>query len=106
MLNQPQYYNALKGRAQNEETGFSFSGVIKAFQPRVVPDEPENETDVEDCIKRLERDDATLEEININNMKRVSKERIRSMIRAAAKSKNLKKLLLANTAISDQEARV
>jgi hypothetical protein len=51
VLNQPQYYNALKGRAQNEDTGFSFSGVIKAFQPRVVPDEPENETDVEECIK-------------------------------------------------------
>ena len=53
VLNQPQYYNALKGRGQNEETGFSFSGVIKAFQPRVVPDEPENETDVEDCIKSV-----------------------------------------------------
>lgn len=105
VLNQPQYYNALKGRGQNEETGFSFSGVIKAFQPRVVPDEPENETDVEDCIKRLESGDSTLEEINMNNMKRASKERIRSMIRAACKSKNLKKLLLANTAISDQEAR-
>lgn len=51
VLNQPQYYNALKGRGQNEETGFSFNGVIKAFQPRPVPDEPENETDVEDCIR-------------------------------------------------------
>jgi hypothetical protein len=51
VLNQPQYYNALKGRGQNEETGFSFNGVIKAFQPRPVPDEPENENDIEDCIK-------------------------------------------------------
>uniref|UniRef100_A0A915PB34 Tropomodulin n=2 Tax=Meloidogyne TaxID=189290 RepID=A0A915PB34_9BILA len=105
VLNQPQYYNALKGRGQNEETGFSFNGVIKAFQPRPVPDEPENETDVEDCIRRLEQSDTSLNEININNMKRISKERIRQMIRAATKSKNLKKLSLANTAISDQEAR-
>ncbi|CAK5062352.1 unnamed protein product [Meloidogyne enterolobii] len=105
VLNQPQYYNALKGRGQNEETGFSFNGVIKAFQPRPVPDEPENETDVEDCIRRLEQSDTSLNEININNMKRISKERIRQMIRAATKSKNLQKLSLANTAISDQEAR-
>ena len=39
-------------------------------------------------------------------MKRVSKERIRALIRAATNSKNLKKLHMANTAISDQEARV
>lgn len=52
MLNQPQYYNALKGRGQDENTGgISFNGVIKAYQPRIVPDEPENETDVDDCIK-------------------------------------------------------
>ncbi|KAL3106043.1 hypothetical protein niasHT_022224 [Heterodera trifolii] len=105
VLNQPQYYNALKGKGQNEETGISFSGVIKAFQPRVVPDEPDNETDVEECTRRLESGDVKLEEVNLNNLKRVSKERIRSMLRAASKSKHLKKLCMANTAISDQEAR-
>jgi hypothetical protein len=51
VLNQPQYYNALKGKGQSEETGTTFSGVIKAYQPRVVPDEPENATDIEQCIK-------------------------------------------------------
>ena len=34
VLNQPQYYNALKGKGQNEETGTTFTGVIKAYQPR------------------------------------------------------------------------
>ncbi|KAI1713532.1 tropomodulin domain-containing protein [Ditylenchus destructor] len=105
VLNQPQYYNALKGKSQDETGGVSFNGVIKAYQPRVVPDEPENETNVEECIKQLDTDDANLEEVNINNMKRVSKERIRSLIKAACKSKYLKKLCLANTAISDSEAR-
>lgn len=54
---------------------------------------------------RLEANDEKLEEVNINNMKRVSKERIRSLIRAASNSKYLKKLCMANTAISDSEAR-
>lgn len=51
VLNQPQYYNALKGRTQDDDTGTSFNGVIKAYMPRIVPDEPENQTDVEQCIK-------------------------------------------------------
>jgi len=51
VLNQSQYYNALKGRGQDESTGLSFNGVIKAYQPKIVPDEPENETDVEQCIR-------------------------------------------------------
>lgn len=45
-------------------------------------------------------------EVNINNMKRISKERIRALIKASCASKHIKKLSLANTAISDQEARV
>lgn len=39
-------------------------------------------------------------------MKRVSKERIRGLIYAASNSKYIKKLSMANTAISDAEARV
>jgi tropomodulin len=105
VLNQPQYYNALKGKNQDEDTGTSFNGIVKAYMPRIVPDEPENMTDVEDCLKRLEQNDETLEEVNINNMKRISKERIRSLINAACNSKHLKKLCLANTAIGDSEAR-
>lgn len=51
VLTQPQYYNALKGKNQDETTGMSFNGVIKAYRPQIIPDEPENETDIEDCIK-------------------------------------------------------
>lgn len=60
---------------------------------------------VESCINRLREDDTDLKEVNINNMKRVSKERIRSLIEAACNSKHIEKFSLANTAISDSEAR-
>lgn len=49
------------------------SGIIKAYEPKPVPDEPDNETDVDDCITRLQTDDPQMKEINLNNMKRVSK---------------------------------
>ncbi|KAL6730470.1 hypothetical protein Aduo_001445 [Ancylostoma duodenale] len=105
ILNQPQYYNALKGKQQDESTGVTFAGVIRAYEPKETPDEPDNETDVDDCIKRLEENDEDMKEVNINNMKRVSKERIRSLITAACASKHITKLSMANTAISDSEAR-
>lgn len=50
VLNQNQYYNALKGKVQDENTGTTFDNVVKAYQPRIVPDEGENETDVDSCI--------------------------------------------------------
>ncbi|EPB77493.1 Tropomodulin [Ancylostoma ceylanicum] len=73
ILNQPQYYNALKGKQQDESTGMTFAGIIRAYEPKETPDEPDNETDVDDCIKRLEENDEDMKEVNINNMKRVSK---------------------------------
>ncbi|PAV85293.1 hypothetical protein WR25_03589 [Diploscapter pachys] len=105
ILNQNQFYNALKGRPQDDSTGTTFTGIIKAYEPKPVPDEPDNETDVDDCITRLQADDPQMKEINLNNMKRVSKERIRTMITAARNSKHIEKICLANTAISDSEAR-
>uniref|UniRef100_A0A1I7S893 Tropomodulin n=1 Tax=Bursaphelenchus xylophilus TaxID=6326 RepID=A0A1I7S893_BURXY len=104
VLNQTQYYNALKGKAQDENTA-TFDGVIKAYQPRIVPDEPENQTDVDQCIQRLETNDPNMTEININNMKRLPKEKIRKLVKTASNSKHLTKLSLSNTAIDDQEAR-
>jgi tropomodulin len=106
VLNQSQYHNAIKGKGQDENTGMSFNNVVKAYQPRAVPDEGENETNVEDCLTRLVEDDSKLTEVNINNMKRISKERIRNLISAATHSSHITKLSMSNTAISDSEARV
>jgi tropomodulin len=105
VLNQSQYHNAIKGKAQDENTGVSFNNIVKAYQPRVVPDEGENETNVEECLTKLVEDDSNLTEVNINNMKRISKERIRNLISAATHSSHITKLSMSNTAISDSEAR-
>lgn len=105
LLNQSQYYNALKGKGQDETTGTTFGGVVRAFEAKLLPEEPENLTDVDECIKRLEANDEKMTEVNINNMKRISKERIKTLIKASCASKHIQKLSMANTAISDQEAR-
>uniref|UniRef100_A0A1I7YYL8 Tropomodulin n=1 Tax=Steinernema glaseri TaxID=37863 RepID=A0A1I7YYL8_9BILA len=104
ILNQKQYYNALKGKTQDDSTGTSFSGIVKAFEPNVIPDEPINQTNVDECIKRLEEDDEELTEVNINNMA-VSRERIRNLIKAATSSAHLEKLCMAGVEMKDSEAR-
>ncbi len=46
------------------------SRAVKSSLPEQVrPTEPDNETDVDDCITRLTKNDPSLKEINLNNMK-------------------------------------
>lgn len=44
--------------------------VVKCGLPQHVrPSDPENTTDAEECVSRLLKDDPTLVEVNLNNMK-------------------------------------
>ncbi len=79
---------------------------MKATLPKLIPDELPNSTDVDDCIQRLEQDDPELTDVNLNNMKRIPKERIKACIQAVKESTHIQKFSLANTAITDAEARV
>ena len=81
-------------------------GVVPATIPKVMPEEPPNSTDVEECIRRLNADDETLTEVNINNMKHVSRERLISIIDAAKQSTSIQSLAMCNTAMTDKEAAV
>lgn len=105
ILNQPQYYNALKGKQQDDSTGTTFTGIVRAYEPKIIPDEPDNETDVVECIRRLEENDEEMTEVNVNNMKRISKEEMNKLITAACSSDHITKLCMANTAMSDSEAK-
>lgn len=75
---------------------------VKCGLPEHVrPTEPENDTDAESCIQRLLKNDPTLKEVNLNNMKRTPIPQIQRLIMAVKENTNLKKLSLANTALSD-----
>ncbi|KRY28331.1 Rad21 / Rec8 like protein [Trichinella spiralis] len=124
MLTQTQYHNVVKGKSQDEENS-SFSGmlfisdehddtavdncvlsdtVVKSTPLKFVPDEPANNTDVLDCIRRLNENDPSLTEVNINNMKTISRENVKKLIEAAKCSTHLENFFLANTALSDADA--
>ncbi|KRZ60873.1 Tropomodulin [Trichinella nativa] len=103
MLTQTQYHNVVKGKSQDEENS-SFSAVVKSTPLKFVPDEPANNTDVLDCIRRLNENDPSLTEVNINNMKTISRENVKKLIEAAKCSTHLENFFLANTALSDADA--
>ncbi len=46
------------------------TGVVKSGLPEHMrPTEPDNETDIDDCVSRLSKNDSSLTEVNLNNMK-------------------------------------
>ncbi|CDW54403.1 tropomodulin family protein [Trichuris trichiura] len=124
MLTQNQYYNALEGKPQDSDSStFSgrfrlqhflpndqsaqpnnFKAVVKASPLKLLPEEPVNDTDVADCTRRLRANDSSLTEVNVNNMKSLSREELRALIEAAACSDHLQVLKLANTALLDSDA--
>ncbi|VDO96878.1 unnamed protein product [Soboliphyme baturini] len=97
MISQAQYYNAVKGKPQEEnEKTFSGEFSFMSSSVKMIPDEPPNDTDVADCMKRLRANDSTLKVVNVNNMK---------LIAAAKESSSLETFSLANTALKDADAK-
>ena len=69
LVNQVQYHAAQK---TDQPCPINFGGwnaAAKAEQLKFVPMEPDNKTDVEESIRRLEDDDPTLTSLNLNNIK-------------------------------------
>lgn len=73
MMNQDQYHASLLNSGQ--PVGLGWDGVTKASQPKPYPMEPPNDTDVDATIKQVREDDASLIDLNWNNIK-VSRRRL------------------------------
>ena len=66
MMNQEQYHSSLLNKGQ--KMGLGFSGTAKAYQPKPMPFEPPNMTDIEKSIKQVRDDDYNLTKLNLNNI--------------------------------------
>lgn len=42
--------------------------MVKPDVYKIYPDEPPNDTDVEDTLRRIQKNDSSLEEVNLNNI--------------------------------------
>ncbi|VDK51579.1 unnamed protein product [Cylicostephanus goldi] len=70
------------------------------------PTEPDNDTDVDQCIQKLVDNDAALKEINLNNMKRTPIPQIRRLIESLAYNEHCERLSLANMGLYDNDIAV
>ncbi|VDL81718.1 unnamed protein product [Nippostrongylus brasiliensis] len=70
------------------------------------PSEPDNDTDVDQCVQRLLDNDPTLKEVNMNNMKRTPIPQIRRLLEALAYNEHCERLSLANMGLYDNDVAV
>nr|CAS07436.1 tropomodulin [Echinococcus multilocularis] len=94
MMNQVQFHASIENRGQ---VGGGFLGVAKAEQLKIVPDEPPNMTDVEESIKKLAADDASLTVLNLNNIKCLGPEVVSRLFTALGENTKLHELHMAGT---------
>jgi tropomodulin len=99
MMNQEQYHNSLLNKVQPK--GLGWNGTAKAYQPKPMPFEPPNMTDVEKSIKQLEEDDYTLLTLNFNNIQ-ISDPQFKAMFEALKTNTHLEQLSLCNTGLTDR----
>nr|CDS29481.1 tropomodulin [Hymenolepis microstoma] len=94
MMNQVQFHASIENRGQ---VGGGFRGIAKGEQLKIIPDEPPNMTDVEDSIKKISSDDASLTVLNLNNIKTMSEEVVSRLCTALGENSKLKELHMAAT---------
>uniref|UniRef100_A0A3B1IIG3 Tropomodulin 4 (muscle) n=1 Tax=Astyanax mexicanus TaxID=7994 RepID=A0A3B1IIG3_ASTMX len=67
LMSNKQYYDALgaTGKIANTE---GINSVVKPDEYKIYPDEPPNDTDVEDTLRRIQKNDSGLTDVNLNNI--------------------------------------
>lgn len=102
MMNQEQYHASLLNKGQ--PVGVGWDGITKATIPKFFPQDPPNQTDPNESIKKVQENDENFTELNWNNIKNISDEQFDLLFQALSKNTNLETLSLANTGISDRIA--
>ena len=69
------------------------------------PEKP-NDTDVDAALKSIKENDPKLKELNLNNIKNISVERLKEFGEALKTNTNLETFSLANTKLTDRAAKV
>uniref|UniRef100_A0A672KC21 Tropomodulin 1 n=1 Tax=Sinocyclocheilus grahami TaxID=75366 RepID=A0A672KC21_SINGR len=69
LMSNQQYYEALASSTIVNKQGLN--SVIQCTRYKPVPDEQPNDTDVEETLQRIKRNDPDLVEVNLNNIKQV-----------------------------------
>jgi hypothetical protein len=73
---------------------------------RILPPEPDNTTDVEDCIKKAKANEKDFTRININNIKEVKADVLKELLDSLKENTNVLTLEMSNVGMTDSVGRV
>lgn len=104
MMNQDQYYASITNKGQTG--GAKFDSVVKAAQPkRVVPNLPDNDTDISKTTQQVIDNDPALKDLNWNNIKHIPRENFKKLFDGMKNNTNLERVSLSNTGLTDGPAQ-
>ncbi|XP_041037594.1 tropomodulin-4 isoform X2 [Carcharodon carcharias] len=104
LMSNKQYYDALgSGGIMNTE---GINSVVKpdAYEYKPFPDEPPNDTNVEDTLGKIKNNDQGLVEVNLNNIKDIPIQTLKEFAEAMKRNTHVKKLSMAATRSNDPVA--
>lgn len=81
-----------------------YNNVVKGEQMFPVFDEPPNPTNVDETLQRIKSNDASLTEVNLNNIKNIPIPTLKDMAKAMEKNTHVKKFSMAATRSNDPVA--
>lgn len=99
MLNQEQYYKSQKPGDKSDLGGFKT--VVKSTPLKQLKPEPDNTTDPLQTIELLKNNDSTLDEVNLNNIKHITRDTFKNLFETLKTNTHLKKICLCNVGLTD-----
>jgi len=99
MLNQDQYYASITNKSQR--SGDKFESVVKSTPLKPAKIEPDNTTDPISTTEQLSKNDPSLREVNLNNIKHITRDTFKKLFEALKTNTNLETLSLCNVGLTD-----
>ncbi|MFT7811243.1 tropomodulin-4 [Arapaima gigas] len=103
LMSNKQYYDALGlvGKIANTE---GLNSVVKPDTYKTYPDEPPNPTNVEETLRKIEKNDSGMTDVNLNNIKDIPIQTLKEIFDAMKSNTKVKSLSIAATRSNDPVA--
>ncbi|XP_012686770.1 tropomodulin-1 isoform X2 [Clupea harengus] len=102
LMSNQQYYEALASSTIVNKQGLN--SVIQCAQYKPVPDEQPNDTDVEETLQMIQRNDPDLLEVNLNNIKNIPVPVLKAYAEALAENTVVERFSIVGTRSNDPVA--
>lgn len=99
MLNQDQYYASITNKSQR--LGDKFESIVKSTPLKPTRIEPDNTTDPIQTVELLAKNDPALIEVNLNNIKHITRDTFKRLFEALKSNTKLKQISLCNVGLTD-----